>query len=419
MVVAEHATDGTKALRLDRGYAMLDAAQNWSGYDFLKADVYTDAKAPLELYVEVQRPADARLLDPGQLHDGRPARSEHADHPDRPLRRREVAARPGAGAGRRSPGWSSPSATSPQAPLFLDNLRLERDTEPAQVQFDGLWAFDVGPAGSPVMEGFTPLDFEQDLHQRPRLRLEERPALARLRRLAARPALPGLPLHREGRPGPRRAQRHVSRLRQHGFALRLLGRGPALPQAGADPRRRPPRGHDGPGRRSRPATSATGTATTCPPTTPSTSIRSRTSTRNTTRSRSATASSTSTSRARTGPAASRPSSSIPTRRPPRASGSSTSSRSAGGSTSTTPSSACCPTPTGAPVAADGAEQSRGFVAFTPRLDEGRPRPGPAARPARRWRHLTGSAFAGEYEPVTVSVLPLRDLGRVTVDGHAT
>jgi hypothetical protein len=46
----------------------------------------------------------------------------------------------------------------PEAPLFLDNLRLERDTELARRQFPGLWAFDVGPAGSPLMEGFTPLD---------------------------------------------------------------------------------------------------------------------------------------------------------------------------------------------------------------------------------------------------------------------
>jgi hypothetical protein len=46
----------------------------------------------------------------------------------------------------------------PEAPLFIDNVRLERDTETAKVLFDGLWAFDVGPAGSPVMEGFTPLD---------------------------------------------------------------------------------------------------------------------------------------------------------------------------------------------------------------------------------------------------------------------
>lgn len=46
----------------------------------------------------------------------------------------------------------------PEAPLYLDNLRLERDTETAGVLFEGLWAFDVGPAGSPLMDGFTPLD---------------------------------------------------------------------------------------------------------------------------------------------------------------------------------------------------------------------------------------------------------------------
>ena len=32
----------------------MDAPQNWVGYDYLKADVYTDAKDPLELTVEVR-----------------------------------------------------------------------------------------------------------------------------------------------------------------------------------------------------------------------------------------------------------------------------------------------------------------------------------------------------------------------------
>src|SRR5262249_6062882 len=53
-VVGEHATHGTKALRIDRGFVGMDAAQNWAGYDYLKADVYTDADRPLELYVEVR-----------------------------------------------------------------------------------------------------------------------------------------------------------------------------------------------------------------------------------------------------------------------------------------------------------------------------------------------------------------------------
>ena len=35
-------------------------------------------------------------------------------------------------------------------------------------------------------------------------------------------------------------------------------------------------------------------------------------------------------------------------------------------------------------------------------------------PGERVEELTGSAFAGEYEPVTVSVLPLQNLGKVTL-----
>ena len=136
----------------------MDAPQNWSGYDYLKADVYTDAKEPLELYVEVRDRQTQRLLDPRQLHDRRAAGREHADHPDRPLRRRESRGPAGRCMLDAITRLVFSVGDKPQAPLFIDNLRLERDTETAKVLFDGLWAFDVGPAGSPVMEGFTPLD---------------------------------------------------------------------------------------------------------------------------------------------------------------------------------------------------------------------------------------------------------------------
>jgi hypothetical protein len=43
----------------------------------------------------------------------------------------------------------------PPAPLYLDNLRLERDETSARVNFEGLHAFDFGTSTSPVMEGFT------------------------------------------------------------------------------------------------------------------------------------------------------------------------------------------------------------------------------------------------------------------------
>lgn len=156
-VVAEHATDGRKALRIDGGYAAMDAPQDWSGYDYLKADVFTDAKDPLQLTVEIRDresrdywtrvnyntvvpPGASTLIIPTTLYVGEKSR------PGRPLMKEAVTR------------LVFSIGDKPQAPLFLDNLRLERDTETAKVLFDGLWAFDVGPAGSPVMEGFRPLD---------------------------------------------------------------------------------------------------------------------------------------------------------------------------------------------------------------------------------------------------------------------
>ena len=44
-----------------------------------------------------------------------------------------------------------------RGPLFLDNLRLERDTAAQGAFFDGLYAFDFGTGTSPVMDGFTPI----------------------------------------------------------------------------------------------------------------------------------------------------------------------------------------------------------------------------------------------------------------------
>ena len=46
---------------------------------------------------------------------------------------------------------------NPPAPLFVDNVRLERDDTPARMSFEGLYAFDFGTATSPVMDGFTPI----------------------------------------------------------------------------------------------------------------------------------------------------------------------------------------------------------------------------------------------------------------------
>lgn len=156
-VVKEHATAGDHALRIDRGFIDLSKPQNWAGYDYLKADVYTDAKRPLELYVEIRDsktdgywtrvnfttvipPGTSTLIIPTALYVGEKARPGRALLLDK-ITRLVISI-----------------GDKPEAPLYIDNLRLERDTETAKVRFDGLRAFSAGPAGGAVMEGFTPLD---------------------------------------------------------------------------------------------------------------------------------------------------------------------------------------------------------------------------------------------------------------------
>jgi hypothetical protein len=156
-VVDEHASDGQKALRIDGGYVSMEAAQDWSGYDCVKADVHTDAKNPLQLYFEVRDtatqdywtrvnyttvvpPGSSTLIIPTALYVGEKSR------PGRPLNQKGITR------------MVFSVGEKPEAPLFVDNIRLERDTQTAGVLFDGLWAFDVGPSSAPVMEGFLPLD---------------------------------------------------------------------------------------------------------------------------------------------------------------------------------------------------------------------------------------------------------------------
>ena len=51
-VVEKHATEGRKALLIKK-YAIMDGPQNWLGYDYLKADIYSDASEPVNMNVEI------------------------------------------------------------------------------------------------------------------------------------------------------------------------------------------------------------------------------------------------------------------------------------------------------------------------------------------------------------------------------
>jgi hypothetical protein len=156
-VVAEHATDGQKALRIDKSYVSMTQPQDWTGYDFLKADMYTDSKDPMELGVEIRdlntrdywtRVNYTTVIPPGESTLVIPIKQLYVGEKSRPGRMLDLA-------GIRH--FVFILGDKPGAPLYVDNLRLERDDLPGKMAFDGLHAFDFGTGSSPVMEGFTPI----------------------------------------------------------------------------------------------------------------------------------------------------------------------------------------------------------------------------------------------------------------------
>ncbi len=137
-IVGTHATDGRKALRVDKGYASLEQAQDWLGYDFLKADLFLDGRKPLNLYVEIRDTATdgywtrvnyTTVVPPGKSTLIIPVKQLYVGEKARPGRMLILngITRLVFGVGDQPPG-----------PLFLDNIRLERDDAPEKVSFDGL-----------------------------------------------------------------------------------------------------------------------------------------------------------------------------------------------------------------------------------------------------------------------------------------
>lgn len=149
--VPEHATQGKNALRITHGYAAWDGAQDWSGYEFLEADVFNAGQAPAQVYVEIHDtattgywtrvnyttvlpPGASRLVVPTDIYVGEKSRPGHAL--DRAHVTRLVL-----------------SVGEPPAPLFFDHLRLARDTSD-RVRVPGLRAFSFGPANTTALRGF-------------------------------------------------------------------------------------------------------------------------------------------------------------------------------------------------------------------------------------------------------------------------
>ena len=150
--VNEHATDGRFALRLDKDYIAWDGELNWTGYEFIKADVFNAAEGPAELYVEVRDkgttdywtrvnytttvpPGASTLIVPTDLYVGEKSR------PGRPLDTANITR-------------FVFSIGEAKAPVYFDNLRLERDLSDS-VKVPGLQAYTFGPGTPPPLRGFA------------------------------------------------------------------------------------------------------------------------------------------------------------------------------------------------------------------------------------------------------------------------
>jgi hypothetical protein len=147
-----HATDGKSSLKLQNGYAVWDGRQDWTGYDFLKADAFNPGDTPMPLYVEVHDqatngywtrvnyqtilpPGASTLILPTDLYvgeKGRPGRALDKAHITRFVL----------------------SVEGKTKPVYFDNFRLERDLSD-RVKVPGLHAFSFGPGTYPPMRGFT------------------------------------------------------------------------------------------------------------------------------------------------------------------------------------------------------------------------------------------------------------------------
>ncbi len=142
------------ALRVQKGYAIWDGAQDWTGYDFFKADVYNPGDEPASLYLEMRDqgttdywtrvnyntvlpPGASTLIIPADLYVGEKSR------PGRPLDKAHITR-------------LVLNADGAKTPIFFDNLRLERDLSD-RVHVPGLQAFSFGPESGTSMRGFTPV----------------------------------------------------------------------------------------------------------------------------------------------------------------------------------------------------------------------------------------------------------------------
>jgi hypothetical protein len=133
----------------------MEERQDWSGYDYLKADLVSAANVPMNLVIEI-RDAETKdywtrvnfetLVPPGRSSLTIPIKQLFVGEKSKPGRGLNL---------EKITRLVFSIGDKPAGSLDVDNVRVERDTTAALASFRGLYAFDFGTPTSPVMDGFT------------------------------------------------------------------------------------------------------------------------------------------------------------------------------------------------------------------------------------------------------------------------
>jgi hypothetical protein len=154
-IEADHATDGTHALRVATGGALLYGPMNWEGFDLMKIDFFTSSDDPVSLQVEFSDKGSREywtrvnyetVIPPGASTLVIPLRGLFVGEKSRPGRALDT---------KNIARFVVSKLVASDKPLYMDNVRLVIDESIEKARFSGLLAFDFGTSTSPVMDGFA------------------------------------------------------------------------------------------------------------------------------------------------------------------------------------------------------------------------------------------------------------------------
>ena len=156
VVVARHASDGKTAMRLDSTYNNAFVhGQSWLGYDYFKVDVYSECKEPMSLGIGIVDAHDTgywswvnynTMIPPGASTIILPLKTLFTGEKARPGPLLDL---------KNIKRYAFIIDEKPPSPVWIDNIRLERDDQARSAFFDGLYVFDFQfNNSSPILDGF-------------------------------------------------------------------------------------------------------------------------------------------------------------------------------------------------------------------------------------------------------------------------